>query len=308
MEIRQLQQFVTVAETLSFRAAAQRLHISQPPLSVSIRKLEQEIGAELFERTTHTVSLTKAGQSVLELARQILFNADELPQLARLAHSGLEGELKIGFVGSAKYALLQKILIPFKQTYPGVTFRLHEDSNQGILNALERNGLNIGIIRTPLSVPAPLAYEIAEYHEFLVALPEDHHLVARDGLTLEDLRHEPIINYTAGGIPGLHALVDRLFQDAGITPNLTQEAVQVETVVFLVSLGMGIALVPSCVAEQPVAGVAFRKLPKSTSANRLGLALAFNTKYKTLIADHFLSMAIDSRSPSAVEAATSPRW
>src|SRR5690606_4741719 len=121
MEIKQLQQFVTLAETLSFRAAAERLHISQPPLSVSIRKLEQEIGAELFERTTHSVNLTKAGQSVLELAKQILFNTEELPKLARLTNSGLEDELKIGFVGSAKYSLLRRILIPFKQAHPRVT-------------------------------------------------------------------------------------------------------------------------------------------------------------------------------------------
>ncbi|OZI31571.1 hypothetical protein CAL29_27150 [Bordetella genomosp. 10] len=292
MEIRQLQQFVTLAETLSFRAAAERLHISQPPLSVSIRKLEQEIGAELFERTTHTVNLTKAGKSVLDLARQILFNAGELPKLARLANTGLEGELKIGFVGSAKYSLLQRILIPFKQSHPGVTFRLHEDSNHGILHALEKNDLNIGIIRTPLGMPPTISYEIAEYHEFLVALPTDHPLAAKEILTLEDLRHEPIINYTANAIPGLHALVSRLFEDAGITPNLTQEAVQVETVVFLVSLGMGIALVPSCVEAQPIAGVAFRKLPKNTSATRLGLGLAFNTKYKTLLASHFLETAM----------------
>jgi DNA-binding transcriptional LysR family regulator len=294
MEIRQLQQFVTLAETLSFRAAAERLHISQPPLSVSIRKLEQEIGAPLFERTTHAVNLTKAGESVLELARHILFNAAELPKLARLTNFGLEGELKIGFVGSAKYSLLQRILIPFKQRYPGVSFRFHEDSNHGILRALEKNDINIGIIRTPLSVPSHLSYEIAEYHEFLVALPTAHPLAARDTLSLDDLRHEPIINYTASAVPGLHALVSRLFEDAGITPNLTQEAVQVETVVFLVSIGMGIALVPSCVAAQPIAGVAFRKLPQNASATRLGLGLAFNTKYKTLIANHFLTMAVDS--------------
>ena len=293
MEIRQLQQFVTLTETLNFRAAAERLHISQPPLSVSIRKLEQEIGAQLFERTTHTVSLTKAGKSVLDLAKQILFNADELPKLARLANSGLEGELKLGFVGSAKYSLLRKILVPFKQSYPGVTFRLHEDSNHGILHALEKGDLNIGIIRVPLNVPSHLSYEIAEHHEFFVALPTDHPLAAKDSLSLEDIRQERIINYAASAVPGLHALVDRLFEDAGIIPNLTQEAVQVETVVFLVSIGIGIALVPSCVAIQPIAGVTFRRLPRNASTTMMGLGLAFNTKYKTLIASRFLAMAMD---------------
>jgi DNA-binding transcriptional LysR family regulator len=136
MELRQLQQFVVLAETLNFRAAAERLFMSQPPLSVSIRKLEEELGVKLFRRTTHDVQLTQEGRAALESARQTLFHAQEVARVARSTATGLSGMLRIGFVGSAKNTLLPRLLPRFRELYPNVVLKFTEESNTWIINAL----------------------------------------------------------------------------------------------------------------------------------------------------------------------------
>src|SRR5271157_2792003 len=106
MELRQLNQFSVLAETLNFHRAAERLHIAQPPLSVSIRKLEEEFGVKLFDRKTSGVKLTEAGRAALGDARRALFHAAEAARIARATALGTSGRLRIGFVGTAKYRLL----------------------------------------------------------------------------------------------------------------------------------------------------------------------------------------------------------
>ncbi|UHL65440.1 LysR family transcriptional regulator [Paralcaligenes sp. KSB-10] len=291
MEVRQLQQFVILAETLSFRATAERLHISQPPLSVSIKKLENEIGVPLFIRTTHSVQLTKAGESILELAKQTLFSIHEIPHIAKMTEKGLNGKLTLGFVGSAKYSLLQKLLTPFKKTYPQVSLHFYENNNSGIVQSLEKNEIDIGIIRVPLTLMSSIKYEIVENDRFLVAVPRQHPLAQKEEIALADLKHESFIGYTAGSVPGLHAISMLLFQGSGFLPTISQAAEQVETILFLVEIGMGIALVPSSALAKPLKNVVYKNLAKRSPQPAMGLALAYNPKYKSLTTLRFLEMA-----------------
>lgn len=291
MEIRQLQQFVVLAETLNFRAAAQRLFMSQPPLSVSIRKLEEEIGVKLFSRTTHEVQLTREGEAVLESARQTLFHAQEVARIARSTAAGLSGILRIGFVGSAKNALLPKLLPSFRDNYPNVVMTCTEESNTWIISAVEQHRIDIGIVRVPLTRRSQIEYLVIERDRFVAALPASHPLTAKHELTLDDLAKHPFIHYTANVVPGLHSLVSLVFEEAGIFPRVTQEAVQVQTVLFLVASGLGVALVPGNAALRPIENVVFRSLPPQQGQTTIGLALAFNPHYETAVAKRFRGLA-----------------
>ncbi|REE07395.1 DNA-binding transcriptional LysR family regulator [Paraburkholderia sp. BL27I4N3] len=291
MELRQLQQFIVLAETLNFRATAERLFMTQPPLSVSIRKLEDEIGVKLFTRTTHDVQLTLAGEAILDEARQALFHATEVGRIARLTAQGLSGQLRIGFVGSAKYSLLPQLLPPFRKQYPEVALKFFEESNSWILEALESHRIDIGIVRVPLTTGRKIEYRVVEHDEFVIALPAAHPLAKKPRLALPDIAGEPFIQYTASDVPGLHALTMLLFQDAGFMPHVAQEAVQVSTVLFLVESGMGVALVPSAASRNASRKVAFRRLKKMPSHVSIGLAIAYNPKYETATARRFSEMA-----------------
>lgn len=291
MELRQLQQFVVVAETLNFRAAAERLFMSQPPLSVSIRKLEEEIGVKLFIRTTHDVRLTQEGRAVLESARQTLFHAQEVARIARSTATGLSGMLRIGFVGSAKNALLPQLLPNFRGQYPNVVLKFTEESNTWIINALEQQKIDIGIVRVPLTRRSQIEYLVIERDHFMVALPADHPLVNEPSLSVSQIADEAFIHYTANDVPGLHSLVSLIFEEAGFFPRVTQEAVQVQTILFLVASGLGLALVPSTSAMGMSDKVVLRPFTRLPNQAAIGLALAYNPRYEALTARRFRELA-----------------
>src|SRR5258708_37736583 len=136
LDLKRIHQFVILAETLNFRRAAERLNMAQPPLSVSIRKLEEELGTKLFMRGAGGVSLTLSGQAILKEARQLLFHGSQLRETAKGVRDGPGGALEVGFVGSATYGLLQKLLPLFCAEYPAVELVLREPTPFGILQHL----------------------------------------------------------------------------------------------------------------------------------------------------------------------------
>ncbi len=292
MELRQLHQFSILAETLNFHRAAERLHMAQPPLSVSIRKLEAEWQAKLFDRDPPGVRLTPAGEAALTDARRALFHAAESARIAQATVLGTGGRLRIGFVGSAKYQLLQKLLPKFQTQYPNVALQLSEHSNGDILEALEGMQLDIGIIRVPIAVRSQVRTSLIERDTFVAALPAGHRLARKPKLRLADLADEPFIHYAANRVPGLHALSMLMFQAAGIIPIVSQEAVQVQTVICLVESGMGIALVPSVAASTASKRVVFRRLQKLQQMPAIGLAVACAALQETSTARRFYELAV----------------
>ena len=291
MDLRQLQQFVVLAETLNFREAADRLFMSQPPLSVSIKKLEEEIGVALFNRNKHKVFLTDAGQAVLENARKSLFHAGEVARVARSTALGLSGHIRIGFVGSAKYSLLPRLLPKFRSQYPDVTITLEEEKNALIVQAIENNDLDLGIVRVPLAWKSVVKYETVEEDYFVAALPANHPLAKKTQLKLSDLKDESFIQYTRSIIPGLNAVTMLLFQEAGFVPKVTQEAVQVETLLCMVESGLGVALVPSIVRRHPSRSIAFRKISGLSESNTIGLAIAYHPDFEMATSRRFRELA-----------------
>lgn len=309
MELRQLRQFAMVANTLNFRRAAEQLHMAQPPLSVAMRRLEEELGVRLFERKPRGVLLTAAGQAALRCARQCLALTDEMALTARAAAGGESGLLRVGFVGSATYSLLPRLLPAFCSRYPGVELVLHESTNLDILAGLEAHQLDIGLVRYPtVAGTAPigraparsLQFEVIERDVLCAVLPAQHPLALQRRVTLAELAREPFIDYASSKVPGLHALVLLAFQQAGLTPQVTQQATQVQTVLSLVESGMGVALVPSVTSRLAPRGLAFRPVKGLSKTAGIAIALAYDSLHESATASRFRSIAATLAAPTAV--------
>lgn len=290
MELRQLQQFITVAETLNFRRAAERLHMAQPPLSVAIRKLETELGAPLFERHPRGVALTTAGIAAFELARQCLGNAGALRDAVQAAAGGERGRVHVGFVGSATYALMPSLLPAFRAKYPHVELVLRESTNLELLAMVEAAELDIGLVRYPTGSSSALQFEIVERDVFCAVLPTSHALANKKFVTLPMLAREPFVDYASTRVPGLHAIVMLAFQQAGLSPLVAQEAMQVQTVISLVQSGMGVALVPSVSARLAARGVVFRPIKGLPASAAISLAMASHVACRNPAALRFLEL------------------
>ena len=292
MELRQLHQFIAVAETLNFGRAALRLHMAQPPLSVAIRKLEEEVGAPLFARQARGVALTAAGTAALVLARRCVNDAKALRDAALAAAGGEQGTLRVGFVGSATYALLPSLLPAFRARYPQVELVLRESANLELLAMVESGDLDVGLVRYPTGSASSLLFEIVERDVFCAVVPSAHVLAAKERLTLHELAREPFVDYASTHVPGLHAMVMLVFQQAGLTPHVAQEATQVQTVISLVQSGMGVALVPSVSARLAARDVVFRPVRGLPASAGISLAMATRADTHNPAALRFRELAL----------------
>lgn len=299
MELRQLEQFLAVAASLNFRRAAEQLHMSQPPLSVAIRKLEDELGVELFDRGRRGVRLTPAGEATVKTARRCLADADEVRAAARRTGAGESGRLRIGFVGSATYSVLPRLLPTYSRRYPGVELVLTESTNLEILGQVESDLLEVGLVRYPTANPTDLQLELVEADVLHAVLPSAHPLARRRSVTLEALAAEPLIDYVASKVPGLHAVVLLAFQAAGLRPHVAQQATQVQTVISLVESGLGVALVPSVSARLASKGVVFRPISDLTTAAGIGIAIASRRDMSASAAMRFRELATSGRVDAA---------
>jgi DNA-binding transcriptional LysR family regulator len=291
-----LHQFIAVAETLNFGRAALRLHMAQPPLSVAIRKLEEEVGAPLFARQARGVALTAAGTAALVLARRCVNDAKALRDAALAAAGGEQGTLRVGFVGSATYALLPSLLPAFRARYPQVELVLRESANLELLAMVESGDLDVGLVRYPTGSASSLLFEIVERDVFCAVLPSAHVLAAKERLTLHELAREPFVDYASTHVPGLHAMVMLVFQQAGLTPHVAQEATQVQTVISLVQSGMGVALVPSVSARLAARDVVFRPVRGLPASAGISLAMATRADTHNPAALRFRELALHQSS------------
>ncbi|MGV7108450.1 LysR substrate-binding domain-containing protein [Pseudomonas aeruginosa] len=270
MELRHLRYFIAVAEELHFGRAAERLGISQPPLSQQIQALEEEVGARLLERTNRRVELTDAGRLFLDESRQVLAQVDKAVLLARRAHLGELGELKIGFTSSAPFtSTIPSSIHAFRKAYPDVHLDLQEMSSRQVLKALLEESLQVGVIR-PLALPDAVHW-VELFREPLVAvLRADHPLAAgsEDGLAIAALAEEPFVFFPRSYGTGLYDQVIALTRQAGFSPRIAQEASEAMTIIGLVSAGLGVSILPASFRRTRVDGVVYRTLsdPEATTA------------------------------------------
>ncbi|MBD2020890.1 LysR family transcriptional regulator [Leptolyngbya sp. FACHB-36] len=263
MELRHLHYFIAVAEELNFSRAADRLHMAQPPLSQQIRQLEQELGFQVFHRTKRRVQLTEAGQAFLVEARQVLQHLDQAVQTGRQASRGEVGQLAIGFVSSTAYNILPPILQSFRRQVPDVTLELRELTTREQLQALLEGKLDIGFVRPPVEEPE-LATAVIFREPLMVALPEFHALQKRAKVPVRSLSNEPFILFPRAIAPGLYDPIISLCLQAGFSPRVVQEAIQMQTIVSLVAAEMGVAIVPLSLRNLQRQGVIYKPLQEST--------------------------------------------
>jgi len=287
MDFRHLQQFVTLAETLNFRRAAEKLHMSQPPLSVSIRKLEAEVGVELFTRGKDGVKLTKSGEAALSDAKRALFHAHQFSQAAQAAAIGEGGVLRVGFVGSATHFILPQVLTVFRARYPGVQLVLREATSIRVMESLEDDSLDVGFVRVPVSSKSGSRLLSLQTEQFVLAVPRSHPLAEVEQVWLKDLADEGFILYTPSDAAGLRMAAVHACQLRGFTPQVAQEAVQVQTVLSLVEAGLGIALVPAVSRRFAGDYIVYKTLMDFPESAAIGISLAWKPSAETVTARNF---------------------
>jgi DNA-binding transcriptional LysR family regulator len=258
-DLRQLRHFVAVAERLHFGRAAAALHMSQPPLSRSIRDLEGRLGATLLARTRRRVELTPEGARFLEEAKRLLAQLEHaVLEVGRMAAGG--GRLRLGFVSLADYGVLPGLLRAYKAARPGVALALREMLSPDQAAALAAGELDFGLLLPPVA-GADLEHIVVQRERFLVALPSRHRLARALGkVAMHELAAEAFVMAPREIAPGLHDVVAALAGRAGFAPRVAQEAIQMQTVVSLVSSGMGVAVVPASVANLGRRGVTYREI------------------------------------------------
>ena len=274
MELRHLRYFVAVAEELNFTRAAERLHIAQPPLSTQIRLLEEELGAQLFERDKRRVFLTQAGRELLDRARAILAAAEDAKVATRRAASGETGELKLGYAASAMFTeVLPGVIRRFQKRFPQIQLHLLEMPSVEQLYAVHNRELDVGIVRRP-DMATPAGVRIEEWYRapLVAAMPKNHALAKRDSLRMADLKDQPLILFPRDSGIGLYWRVVDLCMKAKFRPRIARETRDYAIMIGQVAAGLGIAIVPSDTQCIRLEGVTYRPVQGKDAVSALQLA------------------------------------
>jgi len=287
MELRHLQYFIAVAEELNFSRAAERLHMAQPPLSQQIRQLEEELGFQLFHRTKRQVQLTAAGQVFFREAKAILGQVEQAIQTGQQASRGETGRLVIGFVSSATYNILPSILQAFRQAIPAVTLELRELTTNQQLQLLASGQIDVGLVRPSVEQPN-LHSEILFEESLMAALPLAHPARKRGKISIKSLIDEPFILFPRSLAPGLYDPIISFCQQAGFSPQVVQEAIQMQTIVSLVAAEMGVSIVPMSLQHLQRSGVIYK--PFQEKSPLVAIALLWRHPL-TPIVQRFLEIA-----------------
>ncbi|OZI46886.1 LysR family transcriptional regulator [Bordetella genomosp. 5] len=256
LDPRLLRYFIAVAEERHFSRAAQRLHISQPPLSYAIRQLETQLGARLLERTSRHVALTPAGHTLYTQALALLRQSEEIGVLVRRVDAGLQGRCRIGFVGSMLYRGLPRLLAELRQAMPQVEHVLSELNSHDQIEAVRRGELDLGFVHANPLPPQVRGQDLMA-EPFVVCLPQDHPLAHRRRIDLAALAHDDFVFFAREASPSYHETVLSLCVAAGFRPAVRHEVRHWLSVCSLVSQGLGVSIVPACLRRSGLAGTRF---------------------------------------------------
>ena len=246
VNLQRLRYFVAVADELHFGRAAERLNMSQPPLSQQIRLLERELDTALFDRSTRRVTLTDAGAFLYPEAVRLLAAADGVDRLMDQHRHGQAGTLRVGFVDSAAYEVMPRVLREYRRRWPRVGYELHSMSSDEQVEALRAGQIDLGIGRA--SADARNVETTLVMHEpLLVAVGASHRLAAAPRASLSDLAAEPIIGFDRRVSPSLHSVLAGMLGAEGVTYDPIIEATEYATILGFVAAGEGVAIVPASV-------------------------------------------------------------
>ncbi|WP_019450954.1 LysR substrate-binding domain-containing protein [Cupriavidus sp. BIS7] len=278
MDFRQLRYFVAVAEALSFSEAARRLHVSQPPLSVQIKALEDELGSPLLERSRHHVALTPAGELFLDKARAALANLDEARDVVRQVASGEAGEIRVGFTASVPMQdVFPRAVHAFREAHRHAKLELVHMSTGQQLQQLENGEIDIGFLRPSPQFRPPARIEVREVlaDRLVAVLPLGHPLVkskTQEQIDISELSAERFLLFPRGLGCGLFDHVTTLCNRSGFAPNVAQEAREATTIIGLVASGAGVSVLPEIYARTGIPGVAYRPIAGPDAGSRILMA------------------------------------
>lgn len=258
-ELAQLRCFTTVATELNFRRAAERLNMTQPPLSRQIQLLEHSLGVELFTRSTRSVALTAAGRAFFIEAQNLLERAHQAAASARRFAAGDIGSVSISFVGSAVYEFLPRVIAEARLNQPQVKISLSEMNTHQQHEALRTRRIDLGIVRQPLLQPG-YENECLVREPFVLAIPRQHPLATSKEVGVRDLDGAPFLMYSHAAYPPFNELLTGMFRSAGVAPEFVQWLGSSLTILALVNAGMGLALVPRCATNVVFRDVSFREI------------------------------------------------
>ncbi|KQU80084.1 hypothetical protein ASD12_11790 [Mesorhizobium sp. Root102] len=292
MELRHLRYFIAVAEELHFRRAAERLNISQPPLSQQIKLLELELGAALFERTNKKVELTQAGRLFLPEARATIERANRAAEVVRKSKQGELGELRIGLFPSAPLVPeISRSIRAYREQYPGVSLVLNELESQQQTLVLVNEGEDIAIVRSVAAPALPktiLSRRVVD-EPLVVVMRSDHPLNRQAGsISMADLTDEPFVFYGEKMGAVLPRIVYDLCHDAGFEPRISQLASANTTMIGLVAAGLGIAIIPNALARLTHADIAVHPLKQKNAT--VSVWVLWNARRRSLLIDAFLKL------------------
>ncbi|WP_448097957.1 LysR substrate-binding domain-containing protein [Luteibacter yeojuensis] len=296
-DLRQLRYFVEVAETLSFTQAAQRLHISQPPLSQQIQSLEADLGVRLLDRNRRRVALTEPGRIFLVEAKAILARAESARTVVAEAAAGFTGQLRLAYAVSVSFhPALPETLLRFSHAAAGVSLHLGEMLTGAQYDALLSGQIDVGLLRAhPEGVAnaRQLNVEVIDHEPLVIALPALHRLAKHASVRMDALAGERFV-----APPRAHAttLTDRLTllaNKAGFRPNVRQEAQQIPSLLPLVAAGLGVALVPASLRAVHMEGVSF--VPVDDPEAFLLLAVASRVDNTSPVLESFLRTVREAR-------------
>jgi DNA-binding transcriptional LysR family regulator len=273
--IRSLRIFVTVAEELHFRKAAERLHMTQPPLSLHIKQLEDSIGVDLFSRTTRSVQLTPAGKELQQRATRFLAELEAMTEAVRCVGNGAVGALSLGFPTSTMFDLLPRLLEMQRSKYPQVSLVLKEQTSIELLEQLRARKLDAALVRAATtSLDPDLDYVVASEESLLLAMPQNHPLARNPSVSIQTLNKIPFIGFSAEGSRYFKELTESVFKTYGVQPDQVQESV-LPTILALVEARLGVALVPESMARLKTNTLTYRAISDVKEIRKIPLYCAW---------------------------------
>ena len=283
IELRHLRYFIAVAEELHFGRAAQRLNISQPPLSQQIQLLEQHIGARLLARTNRSVTLTAAGEQFLQDARQILQNVSQAADKATRLHHGVAGELRVGFTSSAPFITrVSDALFTFRQRYPQVHLLVQEINTRQQLEPLSDGRLDLGVMRNT-QLPDNLDHQLLLREPLCALVHRAHPLARQQSISLQALANEPFVFFDPQVGTALYSDILALLQRHNIQPWINQEVGEAMTILGLVATGLGVSILPASFQRVRLAEVVWLPLEEQDALSEMWLVWAKQTEPSALL-------------------------
>ena len=291
MELRHIRYFLAVANEGNFTRAAAGLGIGQPPLSLQIKDLEQEVGALLFRRSARGAQLTPAGRAFLEVIKDMPALAERGASRAKRAARGEIGHLAVGFTASSAFnTVVPATIRVFRHAYPGVDISLFESNTTPLIAGLTDGKFDVAFLRLGDASGKNLKLQPVLDEPLVVALPSDHKAGREDKVDLAQLARESFIIFSRDVGPDLFDTIIGLLQRANINPDVKQVALQFSSIVNFVAAGLGVSVVTEALSQLHIPGVVFR--PISDQSSKATLALACQKTNTSKLVRNFMTVAL----------------